>query len=103
MIRSKAGQEIESIIQSSEVELITLLNEFYRIHFFELPDTYTVNKQVLLQENGTVATVGRRLPDSSSKQLCVKLADYEKCITVVDDQPAEAAQLVEKIEGMFGN
>lgn len=103
MILSEAGREIEARIQSSEEELITLLNDFYRIHFFELADNYTVKKQVLLQEDGTVATTGRRLLDIASKRLCIELADYKKCVSVVDGQPAGAAQLVEKIEGMFGN
>ncbi|MDD2737733.1 MAG: hypothetical protein PHR94_02250 [Methylomonas lenta] len=81
--------------------LLELINNFYQIHFFELADTYSVKKQVILQDNGTLATVARKILDTASHKLCIKIADYQKCVTVIDNQPATAAQLVKKIEAMF--
>lgn len=87
--------------QISNDTLIELLNDFYRIHFFELADTYRVKKQVLLRDNALVATTAMKMADVSSKKLCVQLADYQKCVTIIDGQPAEAAQLIAKIEKLF--
>jgi len=85
----------------SNQSLTELINAFYQIHFFELADTYSVKKQVILQDNGTLATVARKILDTASHKLCIKIADYQKCVTVIDNQPAAAAQLVKKIEAMF--
>lgn len=81
--------------------LLELVNDFYKIHFFELPDTYGVKKQVVLKNNNTVATVVTKQVNVSSKKLCIQLRTYKKCVTIVDNQPVEAAELVKKIEGLF--
>ena len=81
--------------------LVELLNEFYRIHFFELPDVYTMKKSVSLLDDGLISTFGSRHVDMSSKRLCVELADYRKCLTIVVDQPPEANALAERIRSLF--
>jgi len=81
--------------------LLELVNGFYQIHFFELADTYAVKKQVVLKDGTTVATIATKMVDVSSKQLCIQLADFKKCVTIIDEQPAVAAQLVKKIEALF--
>ena len=88
-------------LQISNDALLDLLNDFYRIHFFELADNYQVKKQVLLRDNALVATMAMKMADVSSKKLCVQLADYQKCVTIVNGQPAEASQLAAKIEKLF--
>jgi len=42
--------------------------------------------------------MAERLVDIASTRLCIQLADYQKCITVVNGQPASAATLISKIE-----
>lgn len=81
--------------------LIELLNDFYRIHFFELADSYQLTKQVVLRDDGTVATTALKMADAGGKTLCVQLADYRKCVTIFNDQPPLAAQLIAKIEHLF--
>ena len=78
-----------------------MVNDFYKIHFFELPDTYAIKKQVVLKDNTTVATVVTKQVNASSKKLCIQLRTYKKCIAIVGNQPVEAAELVKKIEGLF--
>lgn len=78
--------------------VLELVNDFYHSHFFELADTYTVKKQVLLKSDGSITTMAERLVDIASTRLCIQLADYQKCITVVNGQPASAASLISKIE-----
>lgn len=81
--------------------LLELVNDFYTIHFFELEDTYTVKKQVRLKDKTTVATVVTKLTNISSKKMCIQLRSFKKCVTIADNQPSEAAQLANKIEGLF--
>ena len=81
--------------------LLELVNDFYKIHFFELPDTYAVKKRVVFKDNTTVATVVTKQAGVSSKKLCIQLRSYKKCVAIVDNQPVEAAELVKKIEELF--
>lgn len=81
--------------------LLELVNGFYQIHFFELADTYSIKKQVLLKDDTTVVSVAGKILDSANHKVCIHLADYQKCITVINNQPAEVAQLVKKIEALF--
>ena len=81
--------------------LVDLLNDFYRIHFFELQDTYTVKRQIALLDDRSISTFPSRLVDMGSKRICIALANYEKCVTIMDEQPIAANQLVNKIEGLF--
>ncbi len=81
--------------------IIELLNDFYRVHFFDLPDTYTVKKQVSLLDDHSVSTFAERLVDISSKQICIKLSSYKKCITIVENRPVEVNRVAEKIKSLF--
>ena len=96
----KTAKEKQALTVPNET-LLELVNDFYKIHFFELPDTYDVKKQVVLKNNNTVATVVTKQVNVSSKKLCIQLRTYKKCVTIVDNQPVEAAELVKKIEGLF--
>jgi hypothetical protein len=78
--------------------VLELLNDFYAIHFFEIADTYTVKKQVMLKDNKIVTTVVKKESDMNSKRICIQLRSYKKCVTVVDNQPLAVAQIVSKIE-----
>jgi len=81
--------------------LLELLNYFYVAHFFDIKDNYDVTKQVLLKNNETVTTVIKKEPNRSSKKLCIQLRSYKKCVTVVNNQPLAAAQIVNKIETLL--
>jgi len=98
--RSGAPKLAQSVDKKTILELV---NDFYQIHFFELADTYSVKKLVVLKDDTTLATIATKMIDTGSKRLCIQLADYKKCVTIVDNQPVEAAQLVKKIEGLFVN
>lgn len=102
------GQATQEIDQQATTELtlpdetlVDLLKDFYRIHFFELQDTYTIKKQIALLEDRSIVTSGYRLVDMSSQRLCLAIGGYEKCVTIMDEQPLAASQLVKKIEALF--
>ena len=97
---SQNSKEKRALTVTKET-LLELVNDFYKIHFFELPDTYAIKKQVVLKDNTTVATVVTKQVNASSKKLCIQLRTYKKCIAIVGNQPVEAAELVKKIEGLF--
>jgi len=97
---SQNSKEKQALTVPKET-LLELVNDFYRIHFFELKDTYAVKKQVVLKDNTTVATIVTKQADVSSKKLCIQLRTYKKCVTIIGNQPVEAAELVTKIEGLF--
>lgn len=81
--------------------VLELLNDFYAIHFFEIADTFTVKKQVMLKDNKIVTTVVKKESDMNSKRICIQLRSYKKCVRVVDNQPLAVAQIVSKIETLL--
>ena len=82
-------------------KVLELLNDFYAIHFFEIADTFTVKKQVMLKDNKIVTTVVKKESDMNSKRICIQLRSYKKCVTVLDNQPLAVAQIVSKIETLL--
>jgi hypothetical protein len=82
-------------------KVLELLNDFYAIHFFEIADTFTVKKQVMLKDNKIVTTVVKKESDMNSKRICIQLRSYKKCVRVVDNQPLAVAQIVSKIETLL--
>lgn len=94
-------QKQRTVLALSKDTRLELLNDFYRIHFFELSDTYTRKRYVGLLDDDVVSTFSSRLVDMNSQRLCIGIADYKKCVTIMDGRPLEASQLVKKIEALF--
>ena len=74
---------------------------FYVIHFFEIADTFTVKKQVMLKDNKIVTTIVKKESSTNSKRICIQLRSYKKCVTVIENQPLAVAQIVNKIEKLL--
>ena len=100
-VQNKAGKSATTNLRVSKEQLLELINAFYKIHFFELADTYSVRRRVILRDGSTVVTGLRKLVDMGGTKVCIRIADYNKCITVVDNQPVAVANLVKTIETMF--
>ncbi len=100
-LQNKSGRPETINLQISKEQLLELINTFYQIHFFELADTYSVRKQVALRDGSTVVTGFMKIVDMGGTKVCIRIADYNKCITVVDNQPSAVAQLVKTIKDMF--
>lgn len=88
-------------VSLSEQAFLQILNEFYKIHFFEFSDTYTKQTSVVLLDNDTVQTTYGKLMDTGSRQVCIEIKDYKKCITTTNDQPESLITLFQKIEQLF--
>jgi len=97
----KAIQPPSTQITLSKEQLIALINDFYQIHFFDLTNNYMVTKKVTLKGDATLVTIGAKMNDASTKQLCIQLSDYQKCVDIVADHPKEANVLYEKIKALF--
>jgi hypothetical protein len=90
----KNDKPIETNTLLSTEQLMELINRFYQIHFFELTDSYTEKYMVILKDKSTVATIATKMADSGSTRLCIQLADYKKCVTIVNNRPEGAADIV---------
>lgn len=88
-------------ISLSKDDFMEILNAFYKVHFFELQDTYTKQTSVALLEDNKIKTYRTKMMDTSSKRVCITLADYKKCITIVNNQPSVLTQVITKIENLF--
>jgi hypothetical protein len=76
---------------------LNLLNEFYRIRFFDLPETYTTRYSIFLKDDGTVAMSALQMPDVPSTRVCVVIDEYEKCVTFGRDGPFELKSITKKL------
>lgn len=78
-------------------DFLALVNELYRIRFFELPTTYTTKYSVFIKNDGLLGTQGLRMSDASSTRVCFTVAAYEKCISYGADGPRELEDLVQHV------
>lgn len=78
-------------------DLLTLLNELYKIRFFDLPSQYNTQYSVFLKDDGTVGTAALRMPDSGSTSICFAVTGYEKCVTYSSDGPLELETIAKRI------
>jgi hypothetical protein len=97
----KDDKPIETNTQLSSEQLMELINRFYQIHFFDLADSYIVKTEVILKDKATIATIATKMADSGSTMLCIQLADYKKCVTIVGNRPGEVSDLVKTIESLL--
>jgi hypothetical protein len=97
---NKNNKEKQSVSVTNE-RLLEFLNDFYVIHFFEIADTFTVKKQVMLKDNKIVTTIVKKESSTNSKRICIQLRSYKKCVTVIENQPLAVAQIVNKIEKLL--
>ena len=97
---NKNNKEKQSVSVTNE-RLLEFLNDFYVIHFFEIADTFTVKKQVMLKDNKIVTTIVKKESSTNSKRICIQLRSYKKCVTAVENQPLAVAQIVNKIEKLL--
>jgi hypothetical protein len=93
----KASESVRKEFKFSEESVMQLLNDIYKSHFFELSDTYTLKKRVILKSDNQVVTMALKMNDVSSQQFCIQLADYKKCLTVMDEQPAQVVQIINQL------
>ncbi len=78
-------------------DLLILLNEFYKIRFFDLPTNTTARYSVFLKEDGSVVTSTLRMADAASTRVCFAVATYEKCVTYAGETPRELDDIVRRV------
>ncbi|SES66331.1 hypothetical protein SAMN05216412_101141 [Nitrosospira multiformis] len=77
--------------------LVALLNELYRIRFFEFPSQYTPRYSVFLKDDGMIATSALRMMDTGSTRICFAVTGYEKCVTYGRDGPHDLENIVNRV------
>lgn len=90
------GNELLQVLYPTSA-LVALLNEFYRIHFFELPSQYTPRYSVFLKDDGMIATSALRMMDTGSTRICFAVTGYEKCVTYGRDGPHDLENIVNRV------
>jgi hypothetical protein len=78
-------------------DLLNLMNELYRMHFFELPSDYTAEYSVVQKEDGILATMISSMNDEPSTSVCVSIREYKKCVAYGRKGPLELENLVERV------
>lgn len=78
-------------------DLIYVLNEFYKIRFFELPEDYSTEYSVFVNSENVVQTISLRLSDAESTRVCFAVANYKKCVTYSHKGPLELENLVKQL------
>ena len=79
-------------------DLVALLNELHKIHFFELPARYATSYKVFLKDDGSVTTVDQYKTSSDTHSVCVAIAKFEKCVRYGDnDGPLELDQIAQRL------
>ncbi len=78
-------------------KLLALMNEFYRIRFFDMPDDYTNRYSVFLKDGGTIETAALHLLDAGGMRICFTAASYEKCVNYGDEGPSGLEDIARRI------
>lgn len=78
-------------------DMLALMNEFYRIRFFDLPPSYSIKYSVFLKDDGSIGTGARKMSDAPSTSICFSVAGYEKCVTYAAEAPPELEALAKHI------
>jgi hypothetical protein len=77
--------------------LLALMNELYRIRFFDMPNDYTNRYSVFLKDGGTVETTALHMLDGGGMRVCFTVASYEKCVNYGDEGPSELEDIARRI------
>jgi hypothetical protein len=86
-----------TLLSYSDKDLLSVLKEFYKIRFFDLPEDYSTEYSVFLDKNRIIQTTALRLPDVESTSACLAVAGYKKCVTYSRKGPLELENLVQRI------
>jgi hypothetical protein len=86
-----------TLLSYPDKDLLSVLKEFYKIRFFDLPEDYSTEYSVFLDENRMIQTTALRLPDVESTSACLAIAGYKKCVTYSRKGPLELENLVQRI------
>jgi len=77
--------------------LLALVNEFYRIRFFDLPERLLPPRSVFPKDDGTVGTQTLRVFDAGTTAVCFAVTGYRKCVEYESAGPPELENLVRRL------
>ena len=80
-------------------DLVALVNDFYRIRFFDLPENMTQSRSVALGKDGRVSSVRVKLADSGHTTVCFAVQARKSCVSYALPPPTDLDDLVVKIIG----
>ena len=86
----------------SDDDLIVLVNEFLRAHFFDAKDAYRERELISLEPERKYLLLNEVVTDRPSTILSLKLGDREKRVILYHNYPAELYDLAGLVDRMSG-
>lgn len=68
---------------------VTLLNELYAIHFFDLPAQYAPPDVARLRADGSVVVLHNHVSNNNLNSVCVRIVAAEKCVRFGSQAPLD--------------
>jgi len=76
---------------------LALLNELFKIRFFDLPSQYSTRAVAQLMGNGSVGLQELHLSNANVNSVCVAVAGFEKCVRYGTEAPMELDLLAKRV------
>lgn len=86
-----------STIHFSPTEFVQILNELYRIKFFEIPSDYINQHSVSLSNGGTIRTRSIRLMDTDRIEIRCNIGEYKKSVLFSNHTPTDLVKVATRI------
>ena len=82
-------------------EVVTLVNEFLQLQFFDAPVSYC-GKSFIVRKGDTVTMYGSCGADEPQTDLTLRIGDRRKTVSLYSNYPAELGKLRELVERIGG-
>lgn len=87
----------EASFPYSPADVVKLLDELFRFHFFELPTRYSTRDAALGRADGTVLLATQSRSHDTGTGICVTVDAFEKCVLYGVEPPLELDRLLRQV------
>lgn len=81
----------------TESEFLGVVNELYKLRFFDLAERLRPPRSVFLKDDGSVGTQAPSMHDALTTTVCFGLPQFTKCVAYEADPPVELDRLVQRL------
>lgn len=78
-------------------EFLGVVNELYRLRFFDLAEQLRPRRSVFMKEDGSVGTQASKMHDALTTKVCFSLSQFTKCVAYEAGPPLELDGLVQRL------
>lgn len=80
-----------------ESDFLGVVNDLYKIRFFDLTEQLRPPRSVFLKNDGSVGTQASKMHDALTTSVCFSLPPFTKCVSYEADPPLELDRLVQRL------